>query len=429
MLVTGAARGIGAGVARDLAAKGAKVALVGLEADELAKVAADCGPDAGAWEADVTSWADLEKATAAIVARYGRIDVVLANAGIAATGFTRSIDPAAFERVINVDLLGVWRTVRVTLPHLIKSKGYALLVSSAAAIVHIPGNAAYSAAKAGVEAFANSLRAEVRHLGVGVGVVHPTWIATDMVNSADEHPVFGRLRGRSGGLAGKTYPAVARGRPDLLGHREARQGRARAGLGRRGEAVPRAHPTPGRVAVPQARAGRGQGRAGGHRAAWRGRVEPGRARRESCGPPRGCAITGAMSSRRGQIRMTADEIVAFLAEGKAANFATIGPNGRPHLVALWYVPQGNVIETWTFAKSQKAANLRRLPQATILVERGDIYAELRGVSMECDVELVDRRGEDHIHRPSAVCTATARTRRWPRQRASSRGCRPPSGSG
>jgi len=206
VLVTGAARGIGAGVARDLAAKGAKVALVGLEAEELAKVAEECGPDAGAWEADVTSWADLEKATEAIVARYGRIDVVLANAGIAATGFTRSIDPAAFERVINVNLLGVWRTVRVTLPHLIESKGYALLVSSAAAIIHIPGNAAYSAAKAGVEAFANALRAEVKHLGVDVGVVHPTWIATDMVNSADEHPVFGRLRAANGGLASKTYP-------------------------------------------------------------------------------------------------------------------------------------------------------------------------------------------------------------------------------
>jgi NAD(P)-dependent dehydrogenase (short-subunit alcohol dehydrogenase family) len=206
VLVTGAARGIGAGVARALAAKGAKVALVGLEADELAAVAAECGEDAGAWEADVTSWDDLEKATAAIVARYGRIDVVLANAGIAATGFTRSIDPAAFERVINVDLLGVWRTVRVTLPHLIESRGYAMLVSSAAAIVQIPGNAAYSAAKAGVEAFANSLRAEVKHLGVDVGVIHPTWIATDMVNSADEHPVFGELRGKQPGLAGKTYP-------------------------------------------------------------------------------------------------------------------------------------------------------------------------------------------------------------------------------
>jgi NAD(P)-dependent dehydrogenase (short-subunit alcohol dehydrogenase family) len=206
VLITGAARGIGAGVARDLAAKGAKVALVGLEPEELARVARECGPDAGAWEADVTSWSDLEKATEEIVARYGRIDVVLANAGIAATGFTRSIDPEAFERVINVNLLGVWRTVRVTLPHLIESKGYALLVSSAAAIVHIPGNAAYSAAKAGVEAFANALRAEVKHLGVDVGVVHPTWIATDMVNSADEHPVFGRMRATNGGLASRTYP-------------------------------------------------------------------------------------------------------------------------------------------------------------------------------------------------------------------------------
>ncbi|HWM02656.1 MAG TPA: short-chain dehydrogenase/reductase [Actinophytocola sp.] len=206
VLITGAARGIGAGVARDLAARGAKVALVGLEAEELTKVAADCGSDAGAWEADVTRWADLERAVAAVVERYGRIDVVLANAGIAATGFTRSIDRATFERVIDVDLLGVWRTVRVTLPHLIESKGYALLVSSLAAIVQIPGNAAYSAAKAGVEAFANSLRAEVRHLGVGIGVAHPTWIATDMVGNADAHPVFGQLRRSNKGLAGRTYP-------------------------------------------------------------------------------------------------------------------------------------------------------------------------------------------------------------------------------
>ena len=95
-----------------------------------------------------------------------------------------------------------------------------------------------------------------------------------------------------------------------------------------------------------------------------------------------------MPSRRDQIQMSPEEIAAFLAEGKVANIATIGPNGRPHLVALWYVPNGDIIETWTFAKSQKAANLRRLPQATILVETGDEYEKLRGVSMECDVELV-----------------------------------------
>ncbi|HEX3589496.1 MAG TPA: short-chain dehydrogenase/reductase [Pseudonocardiaceae bacterium] len=206
VLITGAARGIGAGVARKLAAQGATVALVGLEGDELRAVAAECGPDASAWEADVTDWAALRTAVDGIVARHGRIDVLMANAGIAAAGFIRSIDPAAFERVIEVDLLGVWRTVRTGLPHLIESRGYCLVVSSMAAVVHIPGNAPYNAAKAGVEAFANTLRAEVKHLGVDVGVAHPTWISTDMVNSADEHPVFGPLRKTMPKAVGRTYP-------------------------------------------------------------------------------------------------------------------------------------------------------------------------------------------------------------------------------
>jgi NAD(P)-dependent dehydrogenase (short-subunit alcohol dehydrogenase family) len=204
VLITGAARGIGAEVARRLAAKGAKLALVGLEGDQLRQVAEACG--GRAWEADVTDWKALETAVNGVVDHYGGIDVVVANAGIAATGFIRSMDPAAFERVIEVNLLGVWRTVRTCLPHLIASRGYCLVVSSLAAIVHIPGNGAYSAAKAGCEAFADSLRAEVRHLGVDVGVAYFSWIATDMVNSADEHPVFGPMRSGMPGLAGKKYP-------------------------------------------------------------------------------------------------------------------------------------------------------------------------------------------------------------------------------
>ncbi|QYN24043.1 SDR family oxidoreductase [Amycolatopsis sp. DSM 110486] len=206
VLITGAARGIGAGLAERLAARGAKVALVGLEADEQAKVAEKIGPNAKAWEADVTSWDDLEVATQGVVEHFGGIDIVIANAGIATAGFVRSVDPKAFEKVIEVDLLGVWRTFRVTLPHVIERRGYLLAISSLAAITHAPGMANYAAAKAGVEAFSNSLRAEVAHLGVKVGVAHPTWIRTDLVESADAHPVFGKLRASMPGLIGKTYP-------------------------------------------------------------------------------------------------------------------------------------------------------------------------------------------------------------------------------
>lgn len=203
-LVTGAARGIGAGLAERLADQGARLALVGLEAEEQRKVAERIG--GRSWQADVTDWAALEKAVQGVVEHFGAIDIVVANAGIATTGFVRSIDRDAFERVIEVDLLGVWRTFRVTLPHVIAAKGYLLAISSAAAMVHLPGMANYSAAKAGVEAFCNSLRAEVGHLGVKVGVAHPTWIRTDLVECADAHPVFGRVRGGSSSPLGRTYP-------------------------------------------------------------------------------------------------------------------------------------------------------------------------------------------------------------------------------
>ena len=215
VLITGAARGIGAEVARQLAARGARLALVGLEKAQLEEVARQTGGKA--WEADVTDWDVLDRVMNEVAAHFGGIDVVVANAGIAATGFVRSMDPKAFERVIEVNLLGVWRTVRTALPHLIKSRGYCLVVSSLAAIVHIPGNAAYSAAKAGCEAFADSLRAEVRHLGVDVGTAYFSWISTDMVNSADEHPVFGKLRKGMPGVAGKKYPVRNVGRAVVRG--------------------------------------------------------------------------------------------------------------------------------------------------------------------------------------------------------------------
>jgi NAD(P)-dependent dehydrogenase (short-subunit alcohol dehydrogenase family) len=218
VFVTGAARGIGAAAAKQLAAKGAKLALVGLEPDELAKVAAECGPDAAWFEADVTDTAAIEAAVQGTVERFGGIDVVIANAGIGAAGFVRSIDPAAWERVVEVNLLGSWRTVRAGLPHVIERRGYVLQVASVAAIAHPPSMSAYCASKAGIEAFADCLRTEVAHLGVDVGVAYFSWIDTDMVRGADAHPGLGELRKRiSSGPMKKTYPlsdvaqAIARG--------------------------------------------------------------------------------------------------------------------------------------------------------------------------------------------------------------------------
>ncbi|MBB3049856.1 PPOX class probable F420-dependent enzyme [Prauserella isguenensis] len=104
-------------------------------------------------------------------------------------------------------------------------------------------------------------------------------------------------------------------------------------------------------------------------------------------------------SRRDQIRMSDDEIRAYFAEQRVINVATMNPNGRPHLAPLWYFPRESdaqdvpALVTWTYRKSQKIANLQRLPQATVLIESGDTYERLRGVSMECDVTFVEDTGE------------------------------------
>jgi PPOX class probable F420-dependent enzyme len=90
--------------------------------------------------------------------------------------------------------------------------------------------------------------------------------------------------------------------------------------------------------------------------------------------------------------MSDEELRAFLVEQMIMNCATIGPNGRPHLISLWYVPEGTELIGWTYAKSQKAKNLERDPRATIQVEDGIQYQELRGAMLECDV-AIDRDPE------------------------------------
>ena len=114
--------------------------------------------------------------------------------------------------------MGVWRTVRACLPQVIERQGYVLVIASLAAAIHSPGIAAYAASKAGAEAFADSLRVEVKHLGVDVGVGYFAFIDTDMVRGADAHPAFGELRERAAGPLGKTYPLSAVGEARGRGH-------------------------------------------------------------------------------------------------------------------------------------------------------------------------------------------------------------------
>ena len=205
VLITGAARGIGAESARRLAARGANVSLVGLEPDELARVAGQCGSQAVCHQADVRDPQALEAAVEATVERFGGVDVLIANAGIGPVGTVRSIDPAAFEATIEVNLLGVWRTIRACLPQLIERRGYVLVVASGSAASHAPGMAAYAASKAGVEALANCLREEVRHLGVDVGCAYFLFVDTDLVAGADAHPALAGLVERRPGWLRKKH--------------------------------------------------------------------------------------------------------------------------------------------------------------------------------------------------------------------------------
>jgi NAD(P)-dependent dehydrogenase (short-subunit alcohol dehydrogenase family) len=189
-LITGPARGIGAETARQLAAKGMKLGLAGLEPERIQALAAELPTDTATFECDVTDWDALRAAVAGTVEQLGGIDVVIANAGIAPWGPIRTIEPEAFEATIEVNLLGVWRTIRTALPHVIERKGYILPIASLAAAIHTPIIGHYNAAKAGVEGFADALRMEMRPYGVDVGCAYFGFLDTDMVRAPESDEIL-----------------------------------------------------------------------------------------------------------------------------------------------------------------------------------------------------------------------------------------------
>ena len=205
VLITGAARGIGAGLADLLTAHGARVALAGLEPEALAGVA---DRNHAPWrECDVSDPAAVDAAVADLVGELGGLDVVVANAGIAKQLPIIGGQPGVMEAHLAVNTLGVFYTLRAAGPHICHPRGYALATASLAAAVQLPLLGAYSASKAAVEAIGNTFRQEVKPSGAKVGVAYYSELDTDMTSRGFSTEAGTRLTG--GGTVSGVAPMSA----------------------------------------------------------------------------------------------------------------------------------------------------------------------------------------------------------------------------
>ncbi|MFI1583668.1 short-chain dehydrogenase/reductase [Embleya sp. NPDC020630] len=197
VFVTGAAGGIGAASAKALHARGANVVLTGRNPDSLARLAESLGPARTlAMSVDVTDGHALAEAVDRTVDRFGSLDIVFANAGIPPNppATVATIDPDDFERIVETNLLGVWRTVRAALPAVTAARGHVLITSSLYAHLNGVLNAPYAASKAGVEQFARALRTELRVHHTTVGILNPGWVDTPLTTCVfGGHPVATRM--------------------------------------------------------------------------------------------------------------------------------------------------------------------------------------------------------------------------------------------
>jgi NAD(P)-dependent dehydrogenase (short-subunit alcohol dehydrogenase family) len=196
-LVTGAAGGIGLETARLLHARGASVALLDIDEAATERAAAEVGERTLAIAADVTDRDAMEAAVAVTVERFGGLDVPVANAGVAPpTATMRAIDVDAFERTVEIDLLGVWRTVRPALDQVAERQGQVVVISSVYAWANGAANASYAASKAGVEQLGRALRVELAPVGASATIAHFGFIDTPMVRDAMTDPLAQRFEER-----------------------------------------------------------------------------------------------------------------------------------------------------------------------------------------------------------------------------------------
>ncbi|MBJ7332892.1 MAG: SDR family NAD(P)-dependent oxidoreductase [Solirubrobacteraceae bacterium] len=206
VFITGAARGIGLAAAKRLAARGAKLALVGLEPELLAKEAAALGPDAVWFHADVTDRDALRDAVQGTIDRFGGIDVAIANAGISPVGTVRTLPDEAFERTIAVNLVGVWNTLRATADAVIARQGYLLTIASLSAPGPAPMMGPYTASKAAVENLTRAFQMEIAHTGTKAGVAYFGFIDTDLVRDGFAHSATQRMQANQPGALFKPVP-------------------------------------------------------------------------------------------------------------------------------------------------------------------------------------------------------------------------------
>jgi len=195
-LVTGGARGIGFETAKGLIARGASVAIVDLDPDSVSRAAAELHDQrALGLVADVTDRSAMQRAVAETVERFGSLDVLVANAGIAPPVATfRTMPTETFERVLDVNVMGVYRTVDAALPEIIRRRGHIVVISSVYAFLNGVGEAPYAMSKAAVEQFGRALRAELAQHGAGVTVAYFGFIDTEMVRGAiDRDPLAQRM--------------------------------------------------------------------------------------------------------------------------------------------------------------------------------------------------------------------------------------------
>jgi NAD(P)-dependent dehydrogenase (short-subunit alcohol dehydrogenase family) len=195
-LVTGAARGIGFETARQMHLRGASVGVLDLDAGEAREAAERIGPRAIGIGADVTDHGAMLAAVAETVEKFGGLDVTVANAGIAQKQFAtvRGMSGEEWERVFEVDMLGVWRTVRAALPQVVERKGQMVVISSVYAFANGMGNSPYAVAKAGVESLGRALRIELAPHGARSTVAYFGWVDTKLVQDAFEQEDGGRVR-------------------------------------------------------------------------------------------------------------------------------------------------------------------------------------------------------------------------------------------